>query len=177
MGRSNKRVVPVVHREETPRVVSLRVPKVRLTGATLLLALVMIMSVLWLISVPVRNYLEQRAEIARVTASIAQLESTKADLVEQVENYQSEEYIKEQARIRLGLIEPGETAFRILDPAFDNPGSTDETSINTTAGGPWYATVWDSVSLEEALATEEEATVTETPTSNLPLAPTESPQP
>ena len=175
MARKNRRVVPVVHREEAPRGPSLQVPRVTLSGTTILVVLVAIMSVLWLISVPVRNYLQQRAEIARVSASIAHLENTKADLVEQVEKYQSEEYIKEQARIRLGLIEPGETAFRVVDPAFDNPGATEELDGGATAQGPWYAIVWDSVSLAEALE-EGQAEATETPTSNLPLAPTESQQ-
>ena len=86
--------------------------------------------------------------------------------------YQSEAYIREQARLRLGVIEPGETAFRIVDPALDTDTSVTSAGNEEEPLGAWYENLWDSVTKPEALGEEEiapPAVEGEVPT----LAPTE----
>ncbi|WP_075725516.1 septum formation initiator family protein [Corynebacterium aquilae] len=108
------------------------------------------LAVLVIVAVPVRNYAQQRGEIARVTASIAAKQKQKDDLSAQLGELQSDDYIREQARARFGVIEPGETAFRILDPALgENPQATKREDPAALAG-PWYSQLWASISQEEA---------------------------
>ncbi|WP_426718762.1 FtsB family cell division protein [Corynebacterium auriscanis] len=104
------------------------------------------------IATPLRNYFEQRAEIARLENTIQAQEQRKRELTDELNRYHNEDYIKEQARTRLGLIEPGESAFRIISPHIgssapgDNP--TDDAE-NNQGDREWYQKLWDSISVPE----------------------------
>lgn len=102
-----------------------------------------VVAVLLAIAVPLRNYYEGRSEIARLNDSIAALEQRKSDLETDIAKYQDPEYVKQEARRRLGVMEPGETAWRIIDPRM-----TQGENI-TTEQAPdersWAEVVWDSL--------------------------------
>ncbi len=99
------------------------------------------------IAVPLRNYYQGRSEIARLSESIEAKEQEKEELLRQIERYGDEAYIREEARRRLGLIQPGETAFRIINPAMEQ-----EPTVTTPQGEEedeprtWYEVLWDSIS-------------------------------
>ncbi|MCK7642853.1 septum formation initiator family protein [Corynebacterium sp. P6145] len=116
-----------------------------------ILILVLIL-VLVMIAVPVRNYFQQRAEIARLSASIAERTERRDALVDEIEKYRSEAYIREQARQRLGVIEPGETPFRIIDPEITTSTATTGGGEDTapTVSGPWWGVLWNSVADRDA---------------------------
>ncbi|MEJ5927522.1 septum formation initiator family protein [Corynebacterium sp. H128] len=101
---------------------------------------------LLIIALPLRNYFQQRNEINEVTQAIVQKQARKDELLGELERYQNPAYLEEQARNRLGVIAPGEVAFRILDPTMQG-----EESLTSTSGhqekpqAPWYNTLWDSV--------------------------------
>lgn len=59
---------------------------------------------------PVRNFLAQRAEIDRLEQRIAQLETERAQLREQVDLFHDPDYVEKLARC-LGMVRPGEIAF------------------------------------------------------------------
>ena len=111
-----------------------------------ILILVLIL-VLVMIAVPVRHYFQQRAEIARLSASIAERTERRDALVDEIEKYRSEAYIREQARQRLGVIEPGETPFRIIDPEITTSTATTVGGEDTTqtVSDPWWDVLWNSV--------------------------------
>ncbi len=112
-----------------------------LTSWAILIAV--ILAVLLAIAVPLRNYYEGRSEIARLNDSIAALEQRKTDLETDIAKYQDPEYVKQEARRRLGVMEPGETAWRIIDPRMTHGENitTEEAPDERT----WTEVMWDSL--------------------------------
>ena len=106
------------------------------------------------IAQPLRNYFEQRAELAEIDAKIAQQEQERDRLTAELNRYQNDDYVREQARTRLGLIEPGESAFRIISPNINAnaPESTPGADETTPERSAWYQQLWDSISIPDEAA-------------------------
>ncbi|MDO4686872.1 MAG: septum formation initiator family protein [Corynebacterium sp.] len=133
--------------------------------------------VLVMIGMPLRNYFQQRSDIARVNASIAEKQAEQQALLKELEKYESEAFIKEQARVRLGVVEPGETAFRILSPELEAESSTGQAASEKAAEHSWYEILWESIATSDSDIRiglpEEDKPVG--PTGNLPISPTQPP--
>lgn len=98
------------------------------------------------VATPLRNYFQQRAELAEVNATIERQLAERDDLNEELDRYNSEAYVREQARTRLGVVEPGESAFRLMDPRIDTSSPTDPGMEKDDAEpDPWYTQLWGSV--------------------------------
>lgn len=112
-----------------------------ITSTAILIALVI--AVLIAIAVPLRNYYEGRAEIARAQSSIEQLERRKAELEEDIAKYEDPAYVEQEARRRLGVMAEGESAWRIIDPRMSHSPSitTDEVPDERS----WSEVMWDSL--------------------------------
>lgn len=112
-----------------------------ITSTAILIALVI--AVLIAIAVPLRNYYEGRAEIARAQSSIEQLEHRKAELEEDIAKYEDPAYVEQEARRRLGVMAEGESAWRIIDPRMSHSPSitTDEVPDERS----WSEVMWDSL--------------------------------
>ncbi len=125
------------------------------------------------IATPLRNYFEQRATLAQLNADIAQQQQRKGELTKELNKYQNEDYIKEQARTRLGLIEPGESAFRIMSPKIHS-GTPGSDSIGQheepTESKPWYQELWDSIAIPEKAPETSPAPDHELPVPTVPKA-------
>lgn len=115
---------------------------------------VVVLLILVAVAIPLRNYFQQRSEIAHTEASIVAKEEQIEGLNDELDRYQSEAYVREQARLRLGVIDPGETAFRILDPALENDATVTSDGTEAEPRGTWYETLWDSVTEPELLEPE-----------------------
>ncbi|HZK31622.1 MAG TPA: septum formation initiator family protein [Corynebacterium sp.] len=104
-----------------------------------------VLIVLLAIGMPLRNYYQGRTEIARLNESIAAQEAEKTQILEEIERYEDEAYIRQEARRRLGVIAPGETAYRIIDPRMDQDQllSTPHGAAETL--DPWYTMLWNSI--------------------------------
>ncbi|MBP3088896.1 septum formation initiator family protein [Corynebacterium sp. sy017] len=172
MARNSRRVVPVVNRSTRKNRAKVALPKVKLSVRELIILGVVSIIVLFLIFSPLRNHLQQKAEIARVSAAIERKEEQKKQLIEQIEKYQSEAYIREQARTQLGVIAPGETAFRVIEPPQAQNQDQKVGTEHADATQPWYELLWDSVTVPEKHQPQEE---TATEPMNLPIMPTETP--
>lgn len=169
MAKKTRRNVPIVNRAEQESGINIKIPRVRLGYKPLVLVIVVVIIVLVMITVPLRNYMEQRAVIAGLETSIGSLHNQKEVLESEIEKYNSEEYVKEQARIRLGVIEPGEVAYRVIDPSLENQRKTgDSLGVQDDSLGSWYEILWDSVTIPDTLEDTEE---TPTPTGKMPIAP------
>lgn len=83
-----------------------------ITGVAIVISVLLV--VLVAVAVPLHNYYEGRSEIARLNASLQELEQRKADLEGDIAKYRDEDYVKQEARRCLGMMEPGETAWREL---------------------------------------------------------------
>lgn len=146
--RRPKTTVPVASREEAKQAQRGKKRQRRkgpfdqdLTGWAILI--VVLLAVLLTIAVPLRNYYEGRSEIARLNDSITALEQRKTDLEGDIAKYQDPEYVKQEARRRLGVMEPGETAWRILDPRMTK--SENITSERAPDERSWTEVLWDSL--------------------------------
>lgn len=126
-----------------------------IVGVAVFITVVLI--VLVAIAVPLRNYYTGRAEIARLNESIAAKQQEKADLEEQLERYGDEDYAKQEARRRLGMVEPGETAWRIIDPRMQGSTITSEHAEDPDADAPWNEVLWNSLREVPKEEAEEEA--------------------
>lgn len=147
------------------------------TGQTLTMALLLVFLVLTL-AMPLRTYAEQRAELARVEENIARMEERSIALQAERDRYSDPEYIREQARIRLGLVEEGETPFRIIDPAIGGPGLDVPGEDEDVPTAPWYEQLWASIAEpppepEPVNPAREEATSPD----RLPVVPEPEPEP
>lgn len=139
--------VPVASRERESEAPAKPRKAYRLGPLGLVSTGLVILFVLAALAVPLRNYYNQRSEIARIEASIqdkqAEIERLNLDL----DKYQSDAYIREQARRRLGVIEPGETAYRIVDPSLEDNAGISKAPDRAEQTGPWYDLLWRSVTV------------------------------
>ena len=147
------RTVPVTSRDRARREereareararAKVRVPLLQrdLTSTAVLITVVLV--VLIAVAVPLRNYYEGRSEIARAQASIEALEQQKGELEADIKRYQDPGYVEQEARRRLGALEEGEQAWRIIDPRMtpSNPLTADGASDDRS----WPEVLWDSL--------------------------------
>lgn len=99
------------------------------------------------LAIPLRTFAQQQADVAQTRDNIARMERRISQLEDEKELYSNPAYVKEQARLRLGLVEPGETPFRILDPAVGEEPVTEPEQIPEHQAKKWYETLWDSISI------------------------------
>lgn len=140
--------VPVVSRtigQKVPR--APRQPANRIDVAGYVILIVASILALLLTSVPLNNYYAGRAEIARLNEAIVAKQAEKERLLTDIEKYKSDSYIEQEARRRLGVVAPGETAFRILDPRMQHADSVTTDKQAEANSRLWYEVLWDSVSV------------------------------
>lgn len=111
--------------------------------ATLALLIIVLIAVLVAVAAPLRNFYEGRNEIARAQANIEYLERRQADLEREIAKYEDPEYLNQVARRRLGVMEPGESAWRVIDPRMTH--GTTITSDETPDDRGWAVFLWDSL--------------------------------
>ncbi|WIM67062.1 septum formation initiator family protein [Corynebacterium breve] len=115
-----------------------------IVGITIIITVVLI--VLIAIAVPLRTYYEGRSELARLNESIVAKQEQKNELIEDINKYSNEDFIKQEARRRLGMIEPGETAWRIIDPRMDDDAAvTTDPEEDPGPDRTWAEVAWDSL--------------------------------
>lgn len=153
--KPHRGIVPVSSRDRAPETVSAARAPFRLGAVGVVALAVVVLLILIAVAIPLRNYFQQRAEIARTEESILAKQQQIEDLTGELERYRSEAYIREQARLRLGVIEEGETAFRILDPALENDATVTSDGTEQEPRGTWYETLWESVTEPELLEPDE----------------------
>ena len=126
----------------------------RMSPATAIVVILVVGLMALSLATPLRNYYEQRTELAQLQSTIQEQERHKAELQAELNRFENEDYLKEQARIRLGVIEPGESAYRIISPKItgaagaDAPGAGKSPSEQEYENSPWFKKLWDSVAVE-----------------------------
>ncbi|HEX2030566.1 MAG TPA: septum formation initiator family protein [Actinomycetota bacterium] len=85
-------------------------PRARLTPRAAVLAALILVLALAMV-VPVRQYFEQRADIAELERTVQELERQRARMREEIERLHDPAYLERLARECLGMVRPGEIAF------------------------------------------------------------------
>lgn len=86
----------------------------RLNSVSVSVILVIVLGT-FLISPDVQIYLNQRAQIAEMEASIAQAQQAVEDMQAERDRWQDPVYIRSQARDRLYYVLPGEVSYLVMD--------------------------------------------------------------
>ncbi|MGI5212139.1 FtsB family cell division protein [Plantactinospora sp. CA-290183] len=96
---------------------------------------------------PVRVYLNQQSEIARIEAAQQAQTAHIGELTEKAELWKDPEFIKIQARERFYMVAPGEVPLVVLtDPeGAARDAGTGPQVVEQRAPEPWYDTLWSSV--------------------------------
>jgi cell division protein FtsB len=96
-------------------------------------------------AVPLREFLDQRADIRRLeTAQAAQRERVAA-LQEEERRLRDPAHVRRLARERLHYVMPGETAYVVLRPAPDEPDDVVVPPAPAGTQAPWWSQLWSSV--------------------------------
>ena len=117
-------------------------PQSRLARQVAILGLVLC-AVALSVAFPLRNYLEQRTELADAVASQQALEQQRDELQARKNALQDASYVAAEARRRLQYVTPGETVFVVHAP---DVGADAQTGVLTTPSDqPWYGSLWDTL--------------------------------
>ncbi len=113
------------------------------TGRAVVLAAVLCALALTL-AVPMRTYLSQRAEATQLSQQRRDLQAQVSELRDRRAQQQDPNYIKTEARDRLRLVMPGDTAYIVQVPGIEQP------AVPTPAPAPrkpdpWYTELWRSM--------------------------------
>ncbi len=95
-------------------------PRKRLPLRTLLL-FVAAAAILFLTVAPAREVLRQRAEIEELSVELNNIKTQNSELRVETQRLNTDAYIEQQARERLGLIKPGEEPFLLVPPKQEPP--------------------------------------------------------
>lgn len=94
-----------------------------------------------------RIYLDQQGDMAQARVDIAERQATISKLEDELARWSDPQYIKTQARERLGWVLPGEVGYRVIGA--DGKVVSGEVGSIKGANDPenqaWYERVWSSV--------------------------------
>ena len=101
---------------------------------------------------PLRNYLGQRADLAAAVSRQHDLEQRIVELKIQQSALADPDYITAEAKRRLQYVRPGDTVYVVQAPELPPAESAGDTSAES--GGPWYSTLWDTLSNDSGPAVD-----------------------
>ncbi|MFR9724774.1 FtsB family cell division protein [Streptomyces sp. MS19] len=134
-----------VYQAQTRRLTP-RPRRVRLTGRAAVLALV-ICSLVVALAYPLRQYIQQRSEIADQRRQAEEARDRVAELRDEKARWQDDAYVQRQARERLLFVLPGEVGYVIPDPGDTAGADEGERLENRGAAGerPWHEKMWEGL--------------------------------
>ncbi|WP_024800190.1 septum formation initiator family protein [Nocardia sp. BMG51109] len=118
------------------------------TGRAVILAAVLCALALTL-AVPMRTYFSQRSESAQLAQQRKELEADLAYLRDRRAQQQDPAYIRSEARDRLRLVMPGETAYIVQVPGIEQP-PVPALTPRPRRPDPWYTELWRSMSAPQS---------------------------
>ncbi|MBE6484998.1 MAG: septum formation initiator family protein [Actinomycetaceae bacterium] len=126
---------------------------------SLRLAVVLFFAVLAVIIVTptLSNYLERQAELRDAKAELESVQQHNEDLERELQLWQDDDYVRAQARQRLGYVMPGQTLYVVTDPNEGTAREKLDERVQTAnrerrAATPWFVTLWDSVTMAGEVA-------------------------
>lgn len=114
------------------------------TGRAVILAAVLCALALTL-AVPMRTYFSQRSEAAQLAEQREDLQNDLTRLRARREQQSDPAYIRSEARSRLRLVMPGDTAYIVQVPGMEQP-NVPVPATESSRPDPWYTQLWHSMS-------------------------------
>lgn len=123
-----------------------------MTVRALVLSVVLLLSLVLLLPT-VRAYVTQAGELDAMRDDLAQARDDHDELESQLERWDDESYVEQEARERLNFVMPGDRPWRVLDPEVVvddiDPVTGEEITDGPVRGyddgTPWYEAIWTSV--------------------------------
>lgn len=113
-----------------------------MTQRAIILAVVLVV-LLVSYATTLRVYFNQQYHLAQTRQQIAQHEDSIAKLSDEIERWNDPEYVKIQARERLGWVVPGETGYRVIGPDGEPYGGGSQIGSAQLPEGEYARTWWD----------------------------------
>lgn len=124
-------------------------PQRRSSLTTRAIALAVVLLILTIsYATSLRIYFAQSADIAATRAEIGQRQGRIVELQSDLDRWQDPEYVRTQARLRLGWVIPGEVGYRVVgENGQPLGGGAEINSANPPEAPPtaWWDTLWGSV--------------------------------
>lgn len=135
----------------------------QITVRTLVLVVVVLLAFA-LVAPTLGAYVRQQEQHRDLRADLEAAQQRSDELQAAVDRWHDDDYVRNQARNRLGFVMPGETPYRVLDPetitgerAPEESDSGDLTGpVPLAPSGPWYLIVRDSAQVAGQMAEEVE---------------------
>lgn len=122
----------------------------RKVSARALVILLSLAAALVLLMPTMSRYMDQQRSLRSAQAELERVLDHNAELERQLDLWNNDDYVKAQARNRLGYVMPGETLYVITDSEEGSAAErlearTRELQRQRRAITPWYVTMWESV--------------------------------
>lgn len=125
-----------------------------------------------------RVYFAQRQEIAQYRVQIQATHEEIADLEDQLSRWQDADYVRAEARSRLGWVMPGEVGYRVIGADGELLGGDSAVlGPDDEMAGQWWERAWGSVVVADQPLPEENASPTPVPDRTIGPSPTPSETP
>ncbi|SYZ34184.1 Septum formation initiator [Propionibacterium australiense] len=146
----------------------------RRLAAVLLVAAMLVFSIVSNLTV----YLNQKRQMAEARAQITASNEHISELLTEQERWSDPDYVRAQARARLGWVQVGEVGYQVIDEdgqPYGGGSGIDHTGASTTKDQAWWERLWNSVGEADAPtssppAVDDERVVTEDSASASPTA-------
>ncbi|MDO4888525.1 MAG: septum formation initiator family protein, partial [Actinomycetaceae bacterium] len=130
----------VVEGSKGPKQISLRLLTILLFAA---LAVIIVTPTL-------ANYIEKQQELRELRSELTTVEEHNEELEREIELWKDDDYVRSQARQRLGYVMPGQQLYVVTDSAEGTAQEQLEKKVaslnrDRRAATPWYSTMWDSL--------------------------------
>lgn len=120
-------------------------PARALSSRVITLTLILIVS-LFMLFPAITTYVRQQNDLHAIQAEIAEEEATQERLSDELKRLKDPEYLRQQARERIGKSMPGEKQYVVIDePKKSRPSTTKVKPGEYRQGLPWGDGLWDSV--------------------------------
>ncbi|SDS27573.1 FtsB family cell division protein [Microlunatus soli] len=137
---------PTVTREESPTGAVARRRASLTTRAIALAVVVLILTISYASSL--RVYFKQRQDIADTKQQIINAQRNISELSNEISRWNDPNYVRTQARDRLGWVVPGERGYRVIGADGQPVTGDTEIAAEKTSNAPkkaWYTKMWGSV--------------------------------
>ena len=108
-----------------------------------------------IVASPLNQYLNQQQEKRELLSQLQETTARVEVLEQELARWQDDDFVRSQARERLGYVMPGETLYLVSDPATGTPEAS--RAVRTREGNdrrrqatPFYQTMWDSIQIAGA---------------------------
>lgn len=143
---------PRLKKERTRRSLVIGADRPRAFSLRLLAIVLTAMLAVIIIAPTLSNYLDQQQRLRELNTSVEEARARVRTLEAEVILWNDDDYVRAQARERLGYVKPGEVLYVVNDPEEGTPEDHRralemELEYNRRAATPWFTTMWDSLSV------------------------------